>query len=239
MSDQKAECSAAEIANLRKSYPNLHVMKQTAYLMSLQTIVRDRTTAQTEFVFCSNQWLRLLCEFALSLLEYKTVTVSTPNNVPFVGATLVRSIVGVSILRSGESMEGALRAVAPPVVRFGKILIQRNESTVNKTAQLFYSKLPKNISNPETNVLLLYPMLATGGSATMAVRTLLEAGVKQQQITFVNLVSCPSGIQTLCDAYPLIRVVTSAIDPVLNDVKYICPGIGDFGDRYYGTTDEP
>ncbi len=85
-------------------------------------------------------------------------------------------------------------------------------------------------------ILLLDPMLATGGSAIKAVEELVKVGVQEQDITFVNLIACEKGIQNLFKAFPNIRILTGAIDPVLvNDSKYIAPGLGDFGDRYFGT----
>jgi len=100
-------------------------------------------------------------------------------------------------------------------------------------ARLFYAKLPADIQNH--HVLLLDPMLATGGSAVAAVKVLLEHGVRQNDITFVNLISCPEGLETLFKAFSDVIVVTGAIDERLNEHKYIVPGIGDFGDRYFGT----
>ena len=94
--------------------------------------------------------------------------------------------------------------------------------------------MPPGIEN--TTVLLLDPMLATGGSAICAVRQLVDTfKVPEEQIVFVNLIACPEGLKALNAACPKIKVVTSMIDYALNDHKYILPGIGDFGDLYYGT----
>lgn len=79
-------------------------------------------------------------------------------------------------------------------------------------------------------------MLATGGSATMAIRELLDHGVEESRIVFVNVVACPEGVARLRRAYPQVRIVTSAVDGGLNERMYIVPGLGDFGDRYFGTT---
>ena len=83
--------------------------------------------------------------------------------------------------------------------------------------------------------MLLDPMLATGGSAVTAVDVLLEKGAKAKNIIFVNIVAVQEGIAKLATAHPDVQVVTSAIDPILNEKKYIVPGLGDFGDRYFGT----
>lgn len=95
-------------------------------------------------------------------------------------------------------------------VPIGKILIQRDETSVDKRPRLFYSKLPAGIER--SRVLLLDPMLASGGSAICAVRHLTERGVPEQQITFVNLIACPEGLKAFFAACPLVRVVTSMID---------------------------
>ncbi|KAG9096986.1 Uracil phosphoribosyltransferase, synthesizes UMP from uracil [Ceratobasidium sp. 370] len=122
-------------------------------------------------------------------------------------------ICGVSILRAGEAMEAGLREVCRSV-RIGKILIQR---------------LPEDIA--QRYVLLLDPMLATGGSAIKAVEVLLEAGVPEERIMFLNLIASPEGIRTFCGKYPALRMITGWIDKGLNEKAYIIPGLGDFGER--------
>lgn len=117
-----------------------------------------------------------------------------------------------------------------PSVAVGKILIQRDEATA--MPQLMYSKLPPDIARRP--VLLLDPMLATGGSAVMACKVLVDQGVPPENIIFVNIVCVQEGLDALAKAYPAVQVVTGAIDPILNDKKYIVPGLGDFGDRYFG-----
>jgi hypothetical protein len=107
-------------------------------------------------------------------------------------------------------------------IPIGKILIQRDETTAEKLPKLFYSRLPAGL--PEAQVLLLDPMLASGGSAICAIQHLLERGVPQEKITFVNLISCPEGLRALFAAYPNIKVITSMIDLCLNEHKYIVPG---------------
>lgn len=101
---------------------------------------------------------------------------------------------------------------------------------------MFYSKLPKDIST--RTVLLLDPMLATGGSAIRAIQELVLVGVPQPSIIFVNLIASPEGLENVCRAFPDVRIVTGAIDVGLDEQKYIVPGLGDFGCRYFGTLDE-
>ena len=84
-------------------------------------------------------------------------------------------------------------------------------------------------------VYVLDPMCATGGSAAMCIQKLIESGVSQDRITFINLVTVESGIKKVMEQFPEVRVITACIDPVINDAKYICPGLGDFGYRYFGS----
>lgn len=128
-------------------------------------------------------------------------------------------------------MENGLREVLKDV-KIGKILIQRDEHTAQPT--LYFAKLPTDIA--ERWVLLLDPMLATGGSCVKAIEVLLEHGVKEERIIFVNLIAAPEGVVALTQRFPQIKILTTALDEKLNHQKYILPGIGDFGDLYYGTT---
>ena len=123
-----------------------------------------------------------------------------------------------------------MRRVVPDA-KTAKILIQRDEETAQPV--LMYSKLPPKIE--AMNVLLCDPMLATGGSALTAIKVLKDAGVPEERITFANVVSCPEGLANLKKHAPKVVVVTSAVDEGLDARKYIVPGLGDFGDRYYGT----
>ena len=208
----------------------INILKQTPQLKSLYTVIRDKSTSREDFVFYSDRIIRLLIEEGLNLLPVKGKKIITPTSSEFTGTEFSGKICAVSIIRAGESMEKAVRQVCEDI-RLGKILIQRDE----KTAQpiLFYSKLPKDISN--RHVLLLDPMLATGGSVCKAIEVLKEKGVKENKIIFINLISCPEGIKKLEKEYPKISFVTGVVDKKLNSDAYILPGLGDFGDRYFGT----
>lgn len=118
----------------------------------------------------------------------------------------------------------------------GQVLIQRDETRADKPAHFFYAKLPPQIA--AMSVLLLDPMLASGGSALCAIRHLMSVGVPLAAITFVCLISSPEGLVTLYAAYPSLAVVTGMLDERLDARKYILPGVGDFGDRYFGTVAE-
>jgi len=208
--------------------PNVFTLQHTAQLEALYTIIRDKDTKRGDFIFYTDRIIRLLVEEGLNHLPVIPKTVTTPTGEQYKGVGFEGRICGVSILRAGEAMEAGLREVCRSV-RIGKILIQRDEDTAQ--AKLFYSKLPEDIAN--RYVLLLDPMLATGGSAIKAVEVLLEAGVPENRIIFINLVAAPEGIDAFCKKYPQTRVITGWIDRGLNEKAYIVPGLGDFGERRY------
>lgn len=209
---------------------NLYVLQYTPQLKVLYTIIRDKNTKREDFIFYSDRIIRLLIEEGLNLLPINKVSITTPTDSEFEGARFEGRICAVSIVRAGESMETAMREVCKKI-RIGKILIQRDEETIEPI--MYYSKLPPDIS--KRYVLLIDPMLATGGSACKAIEVLKEHGVGEEKIIFINLISCPEGINKVCDAFPAVKVVTGFIDKNLNDKAFIVPGLGDFGDRYFGT----
>jgi len=221
------------VTQLKAQYPQLHVQSSSPYLVYLHSIIRDVNTSRVDFVFYGDQLLRLLMEFALSTLPYSPKIVTTPTSKQFDGVQLSREVIGVSIMRSGEAMEQALRSVIRNV-RIGKILIQRDESLPNKPAKFFYSKMPSSLN--ECSILLLDPMLATGNSSILAIKQMVEQyKIKEEDITYVNLISAPEGIHAIVKAFPGVKIVTGMVDEGLNSHKYIVPGVGDFGDRYFGT----
>ncbi|QQK44984.1 Cytosine deaminase-uracil phosphoribosyltransferase fusion protein [Penicillium digitatum] len=210
------------------SYENVHVLPQTPQLIALLTMIRDKRTTRADFIFYSNRIIRLLVEEGLNHLPVVEQSITTPVGRSYLGVKFEGKICGVSIMRAGEAMEQGLRDCCRSV-RIGKILIQRDEETC--MPKLFYDKLPTDIA--DRWVLLLDPMFATGGSATLAVETLIERGVPEHRILFLNLIASPSGVAEFAERFPKLRVVTSFIDQGLDEKKYIIPGLGDFGDRYY------
>jgi uracil phosphoribosyltransferase len=214
----------------RHNDPNLHILPQTKQLRALQTIIRDRTATRHDFVIYSGRIIRLLIECALGQLPYTPCNVQTPVGETYQGLHLASPVCGISIIRAGDSMEGELRAVWPSI-RIGKMLIQRDK--VTKLPRLYYSALPDDIA--EHHVLMLDPMLATGGTALNAIQVLLDNGVAENNIIFINLIAAPEGIAAVRRRHPELPIVTSAVEQRLNQDAYMIPGIGDFGDRYFGT----
>lgn len=207
---------------------NVILLPQTNQLLGLYSIIRDQNTRRGDFVFYSDRIIRLLVEEGLNQLPVEKATIKCYGDYQYEGARFLGKICGVSIVRAGESMEMGLRDCCRSV-RIGKILIQRDEETA--LPKLFYEKLPEDIS--DRYVFLLDPMLATGGSAMMAVEVLLNRGVKMERIFFLNLLAAPEGIKAFQDKYPDIKIITGGVDERLDENKYIVPGLGDFGDRYY------
>lgn len=211
---------------------NVHVLEQTNSLLALHAKIRDKYCAHQDFVFYADQVIRLLLDKARTLLPFKPHNVTTPLGEQFQGMAVATKVCAVSVIRAGESMESELRSIELGLP-MGKILIQRNKQT--KQPKLYYANLPDDIA--ERHVFLLEPMLATGGSALEAVSVLKQANVKEENILFINLLASPQGLDRLITAHPKIQLVTSSIEKCLNEHAFMVPGIGDFGDRYFGTTD--
>lgn len=208
----------------------VHLLPQTNQLRALHTVVRDRDARREDFVFYAGRIIRLLTEAALNLLPFEPHDVTTPVGRTYPGLRFADDLVGVPIVRAGESMEAELRAVVPGI-RIGKVLIQRDKAT--KQPHLYYTAFPEDIASRQ--VLLLDPMLATGGTALAAIEVLRDLGVPERNIVFVTFITCPEGLAAVHARYPDVRIVTSAIEEGLNENAFMMPGIGDFGDRYFGT----
>ncbi|KAJ7538685.1 hypothetical protein O6H91_11G059400 [Diphasiastrum complanatum] len=219
--------------DLSKIYANVYVIQSTFQIRGMHTLIRDQETTKHDFVFYADRLIRLVVEHGLGHLPFKEKQVVTPTGSIYIGVDFCKQLCGVSIIRSGESMENALRACCKGI-KIGKILIHREG---DNGKQLIYEKLPKDIA--ERHVLLLDPVLATGNSAVQAIELLLRKGVPEDHIIFLNLISAPEGIHAVCKRFPTLKIVTSEIDAALNEEFRVIPGMGEFGDRYFGTDDGP
>uniref|UniRef100_A0A4W4GX22 Uridine-cytidine kinase n=1 Tax=Electrophorus electricus TaxID=8005 RepID=A0A4W4GX22_ELEEL len=222
----------------------LSVMESTPQVRGMHTIIRvleitpcvsppcrNKETNRDEFIFYSKRLMRLLIEHALSFLPLKPVSVETPQGTIYEGKRLSgKRISGVSILRAGETMEQALMAVCKDI-RLGKILIQTNHDTGEP--ELHYLRLPKDIS--EDYVILMDSTVSTGAAALMAIRVLLDHDVQEDKIFLLSLLMAEMGVHSVAYAFPKVRIITTAVDKKVNDEFHIIPGIGNFGDRYFGT----
>ncbi|KMZ61907.1 Uridine kinase [Zostera marina] len=215
--------------DLCKIYPNVFVIISTFQIRGMHTLIRDKTITTPDFVFYSDRLIRLVVEHGLGHLPFTEKQVTTPTESIYTGVDFCKKLCGISIIRSGESMENALRACCKGI-KIGKILIHRDG---DDGKHLIYKKLPGDIS--ERHVLLLDPVLGTGNSVNQAIQLLIEKGVPESHIILLNLISAPEGIHCVCKRFPSIRIVTSEIDAGLNDEYRVIPGLGEFGDRYFGT----
>lgn len=191
------------------------------------TELRDYTTEHSKF--------RGLLEGIASLMVYEVTrdfpTRPKPVQTPLeqvVGTVLAREITLVPILRAGLGMAGGVLKLLP-TARQGHLGVYRDHQTLEPVS--YYSKLPPDIA--ETEVLLIDPMLATGGSAIAAATFLKRAGVSS--IRFVCLVAAPEGIAAFHSVHPDVPIYAAAVDRQLNEKGYILPGLGDAGDRIFGT----
>jgi len=209
--------------------PNVTVIPSKACL-NLFTKIRDRTLPPAAFEHHANRLMTILAEETIAELAITPVTVHTPV-AAFDGVTVdIDELCAVSIIRAGDSLLECVRKVLPGIST-GKILIQRDEETA--LPKMYYSKLPPKVATKK--IILCDPMLATGGSAIMAIESLVSFGVDPSNIIFSNVVCCPEGLKAMYERYPMVRVVTACIDEGLTEQKFITPGLGDYGDRYFNT----
>lgn len=192
------------------------------------SILRDENTGVKDFREVVSEIATLMCYEATRDLPLKEITIETPVSEARVQVISGKKIALVPILRAGLGMvEGMLEMI--PAAKVGHIGLYRNPETLQPIE--YYCKLPNDIE--ERDVLLLDPMLATGGSAVAAIDGLKRRGVKH--IKLMNLIAAPEGVETVQKAHPDVEIFVAAIDDKLNDHGYIVPGLGDAGDRIFGT----
>ncbi len=192
------------------------------------SIIRDKNTGSKEFRELVKEISVLLAYEVTRTLSLKEIEIETP-----ICKTKVKSLSGlkqaiVPILRAGLGMvDGFLDLL--PTAKVGHVGLYRDPETLKPVE--YYCKLPQDIE--KRDVFVLDPMLATGGSAIAAIQFLKNNGAKN--IIFVCLISCPEGIKALQEAHPDVDIYVASVDEKLNDHAYIVPGLGDAGDRLFGT----
>lgn len=191
-------------------------------------VIRDVDTGHKAFRELATEITKFVCYEALKNIKTKEVRVATP-----VGEATCRKIdtdiVVIPILRAGIGMlEGILELV--PTARVGFVGLYRDENT--KLPVTYYERYPPQIKGG--TCIVIDPMLATGGSTAAAISLLKEKGA--DNIVVVCIVTCPEGIDLVEEAHPDVRIYAAAIDERLNEKKYIVPGLGDAGDRLFGTS---
>jgi len=189
--------------------------------------LRDKTTPPDAFRRMATRISVLLAAEALRDVPVATSTVDTPLG-PAEARRVSADVVVVPVLRAGLGMLDAVLELVP-TARVGYIGLQRDEATA--IASQYYSKLPRGLA--DSFVLMIDPMLATGGSASAALELLRQSGARRVRI--VCIVAAPEGIAVVEREHPDVSIYTPVVDSHLNAQKYIVPGLGDFGDRLYGT----
>ena len=191
-------------------------------------MLRDRETPTQRFRQLVNELTLLLTYEATKELATEEVAVETPLERTTVQRISGKKVAVCPILRAGLGMlDGVLSLISG--ARVGFIGLYRNEDTLEPVE--YYVKLPADIA--QRDVILLDPMLATGNSTAAAVQIVKDAGA--QSVRLIALIAAPEGIERLVDAHPDVAIVVAGIDRALNELGYILPGLGDAGDRLYGT----
>ena len=203
----------------------LHVSRHPLVADSLRGL-RDVTTEPEEFRTLSRNVITMLLYEATADLPVKHGKVRTPL-ADADAIELANEVVAIPVLRAGLGLLAPVLELLPRV-SVGYIGLERDEETA--VARIYYNKLPKLQGKIP---LLLDPMLATGGSAAQALDMIKEAGGTDTRM--VCIVAAPEGVKVLADRHPEVDVYTAALDSNLNDKAYIVPGLGDFGDRLFGT----
>lgn len=192
------------------------------------TILRNVNTSTGDFRSAMKRIAIILAYHALKELPLRSFNVETPIR-STTGYDIDQEIFVVPILRAGLSLTDALMQFIPDA-KVGHLGMYRDEETLQPVD--YYSNIPRGIE--QAMVLVVDPMLATGGSADDALTYLKKQGA--QHLRFISLISAPEGLQRLENDHPDVHVITSAIDEKLNDDAFIVPGLGDAGDRYFRTT---
>lgn len=208
---------------------SLHIIDHPLVTHKL-THLRCKETGSTEFRALVEEIAALMAYEATRDLPLAEETVETPLE-PMTGRYIRgKKLAIVPILRAGLGMlEGILRLV--PNAKVGHIGIYRNEKTLEPVE--YFCKMPDDLQ--ERDILLLDPMLATGGSVVAAIEALQRRGAKPEQIKFLSLLASPEGVERLSTAFPQVKIYTASVDDRLDERGYIRPGLGDAGDRIFGT----
>lgn len=192
------------------------------------SLMRDKNTGTKEFRELAGEVAAYLCYEAMRDTKLSPVEIETPVAKMTVNRFNEDSVAFIPILRAGMGMlDGVLQVV--PNAKIGHIGLYRDEKTLEPVK--YYCKVPSGIEN--RTVFVIDPMLATGGSACNAISMLKEDGARC--IKFISILSAPEGIEKLQAAHPDVAIYTAKIDQRLNEIGFIMPGLGDAGDRIFGT----
>lgn len=193
------------------------------------SILRNKESSRQQFRYAATQLTNVLAHQALQHIATQTISLETPL-APATGIAIKGDVMLMPILRSGITM-------LPPFITYfpdatiAVIGARRDETTAQ--AHLYYHNIPTLTEN--TTVIILDPMIATGGTGLIVLKMLSDRSVPDSRIIFCSIICAPEGLATLKQQNPSVTHITAAIDKQLNPRKFIIPGIGDFGDRYFGT----
>lgn len=205
----------------------LYVMNHPLILHKL-SVIRDKNTSVKEFREIISEIAGLMCYEATRDLPLADVEIETPVDTATVKRLAGKKLAIVPILRAGLGMvDGIIQLI--PNVKVGHIGLYRDPETLKPVE--YYCKLPKDIE--ERDVFVIDPMLATGGSAEAAIEFIKQRGGKN--IRLMNIIAAPEGVKKIQEAHPDVDIYTAALDEKLNEHGYIVPGLGDAGDRIFGT----
>ncbi|CAD8170811.1 unnamed protein product [Paramecium octaurelia] len=227
--------SHSELQQFRLRFPSLYVLDkfQVEHLLS---VIRNQTTQTKDFRLYSDRLIRLLMEKAISEHSKKLAppegsqTQTPAQEIQFEN----KQFCVVVMVRSGNAFLGEALKVLPGA-SVGFILVQEHPQT--KDPQLMYCKFPEDIDQKQ--VILTDAMITTGGRISTAIKALQSNGVNQENIAAVNIVSCEKGLSKVLHQFPKVKVITAGVDYALNTIQdHRFPGVGDFGDRYFGTVDQ-
>jgi len=193
------------------------------------SILRDKNISRAKFRETARRLAEIIAHETLEHIETKTIPIETPI-APAQGVAIKPHIVLIPILRSGITMlEPFLDYFTKATV--GVVGLKRDEKTA--IAHMYYNNVPPIPDNHK--IIILDPMIATGGTAVSTLEILKERGIKEENIIFASIICAPEGLQNIRSEFPKITILTAGIDDQLNKDKFIIPGLGDFGDRYFGT----
>ncbi|MDD6158312.1 MAG: uracil phosphoribosyltransferase [bacterium] len=192
------------------------------------SILRDSETSVKEFRELVGEIAQLMCYEATRDLPLEDVEVQTPMGIARCKRISGKKLAVVPILRAGLGMVDGMVAMMPNV-KVGHIGLYRDPETLEPVK--YYFKMPADIS--ERDVIVVDPMLATGGSASAAVKFLKETGARS--IKLMCIIGAPEGVKVMQEAHPDVDIYVAAMDEHLNEIGYIVPGLGDAGDRIFGT----
>ena len=210
-----------------ENYKNVHLLDHPLIRHKL-AIIRDKDTDTKQFRDVVKELATLMAYESFKDVPTQEIVVETPLEKTVQTVVKENSIAIVPILRAGLGMVDGILTLFP-AAKVGHIGLYRDEETLEP--QEYYCKLPTNIENKV--VMVVDPMLATGGSACDAIKMLKKRGC--QKIKLMSIIAAPEGVSKVAEAYPDVEIFVSTLDRCLNEHGYILPGLGDAGDRIFGT----